>query len=291
MIIGMTGYGSAKFESKNLAVSLNIRSYNSKFLNVDCPVPKDYIYVEQILVKEIKKRIQRGRVICSLNIEEQEGMYDVAVQWDILQKKIDSLKEIAKRLGIKYEISLNDVLMSEPLVLHKTKQTADEKTIVDIVQKLAAQAIDELNELRAIEGEQIFNEINKHLSVIRGYFSEIEKNKDVASADIEKRLRSKMAKHSSEYDKNRLSQEIVFYLDKLDITEEINRFNGFFETFGNLLQEGKPLIGKQLDFVLMEMNREINTVGSKANNVDISNAVINIKAELEKIREQVQNVQ
>lgn len=288
----MTGYGSAKKEDKKRLVQIYLRSYNSKYLTVEIQLPREYNYIENLFLSEIKKFVHRGRIVCSVTIDEKLSDNEIFVDWNLLHKKVEAIKDILDKYDIKSAITITDLTLTEPQIIFKARTIKDDKELISLIKNALNDALKQLVQSRKAEGGKIYQALQSHLKIIEQQFDFIKKNKDRAIHNTSNRLKNKLEEfHIDEIDEARLMKELIIFIDKLDITEEINRFSGFLSNFKEIMNSNNTLIGRHLDFIIQEMIREINTIGSKTNDLEISRSVINIKSEIEKIREQIQNVE
>ena len=261
MIRSMTGYGKGNLSCEGREYQIEIKSVNHRYLDLSVKMPRSLSYLEEDIKKQISEKIKRGKVDVFVTFENnsQEGK-NIKINKDIAKVYISQLKELASEENISSNIEVTEI-SKFPDVLSISVDETDEKIKKFNIEK----KIEEISQ--------------KSTGLIEEYVVKLEK-------------RIKEILKSDEIDKSRLAQEVVIYADKCSIEEEVTRLKSHIYQFKSLVSiTENETIGKKLDFIIQEMNRETNTIGSKANNLDITNGVIDIKTELEDIREQVQNIE
>ncbi len=291
MIKSMTGYGRETFLINMREYQVEIKSVNHRYLDISVRVPKIISYLEESIKKEISKHVKRGKIDVFIGFDNNSSDgNEVKINTEIAKIYIQELKTLAERENISSNIEVTEI-SKFPDVL-KIKNSFDEELIKSELMQCVGKAIESLIEMRSVEGKEIFNDINSRIIKINSKISEINSYStrliDEYIVKLENRIKELVK--DQEVDKTRLAQEVVIYADKCSVEEEIMRLNSHILQFQDLLNS-KEAIGKKLDFIIQEMNRETNTIGSKANNLEITKNVIDIKTELENIREQIQNVE
>lgn len=293
MIRSMTGYGKGFLSIESREYQVEIKSVNHRYLDINIKMPKTLSYLEDDIKKQISQKIKRGKLDVYITFENnsQEGR-NIKINKELAKVYINQLKELAKEEKISSNIEVIDVAKFPDILTIKIDEE-DEKIKSEIL-STANDAIDKILEMKKTEGKKIAQDLLKRIEKIENKIQEISKKStgliEEYVVKLEKRIKEILK--SEEIDKSRLAQEVVIYADKCSIEEEITRLNSHIYQFKNLLSDNQnETIGKKLDFIIQEMNRETNTIGSKANNLEITNGVIDIKTELEDIREQVQNIE
>ena len=293
MIRSMTGYGKGFLNTENREYQVEIKSVNHRYLDINIKMPRTLSYLEEDIKKEISKRIKRGKIDVFITFENnsQEGR-NVKINKELAKVYINQLKELADEEKISDKIEVIDIAKFPDILTIKIDEN-DEKIKNEIIQA-TKDATEKIVEMKNIEGEKIAQDLLTRIEKIESKIAEISKKStgliEEYVVKLEKRIKEILK--SEEVDKSRLAQEVVIYADKCSVEEEITRLKSHIYQFKNLLSDNKnETIGKKLDFIIQEMNRETNTIGSKANNLEITNGVIDIKTELEDIREQVQNIE
>ncbi|MBO1304855.1 YicC family protein [Enterococcus sp. 669A] len=291
----MTGYGQGTAVNEAYELSIELKSVNNRFLDLQIRMPKELNAYETLLRKIAKEQVQRGRVDMYINLAPlKTGNKQVVIQWELLDQLIEGLKTGAKeRYGVT-DLPVNEILLKsleqDDYVTLEDRKQSDE-TLESLVQAAATQAFQQLIQSREAEGAGI-------QAVLAGYrqdvFAQIEALKqfvDVYEADYQKRYEEKLQEYlGGAVDQDRLLTEMAILLERGDVHEELDRLSIHLEKMDSLLQITGP-VGRELDFLLQEMNREVNTIGSKSSPIQIKDIVVQLKTILEKIREQIQNVE
>ena len=291
MIKSMTGYGKANLAEKEREYQVEIKSVNHRYLDISVKMPRVLSYLEEEVKKEIVSKVKRGKIDVFITFENNstEGK-EIKINTEIAKIYIDELKKLAKQEDLSANIEVTEI-SKFPDVLSIQNKQEDERIKNELLQTVS-QATENLVQMRTVEGSKIAEDLLVRIQAIQ------EKVKEISSLStglIEEYVvklegRIKEILKNQEVDETRLAQEVVIYADKCSVEEEVTRLESHISQFENLLNT-EEAIGKKLDFIMQEMNRETNTIGSKANNLDITNDVIDIKTELENIREQIQNIE
>ena len=284
MIKSMTGFGKAETQFQNKNYILELRSLNSKGLELNTRLPIQFREIEIHLKKIIGESLHRGKVDLSLNIEYIEQSSSKNINLSVVNQYIEQLREIedADRLDLlKIAMRLPDTLKTE---LNDTEE--DEiKTIEGLLEK----ALINLNKYRVDEGSSLEEDFKKRLIKIKALIDKVIQIDPERKEKIENKLRTSIEELQIEIDQNRFEQELIYYIEKYDITEERVRLDSHIEYFTHTMEKSSSN-GKKLGFIAQEMGREINTIGSKASHAGLQKVVIQMKDELEKIKEQLLNV-
>lgn len=290
MIKSMTGYGLASTDQENTKFAVEIKSLNSKFLELNLKLPRAYADKELLLRNICSKEIERGKVNVSINIERsEENLKGATINAALLSKYYKQLEAINVDLGANSSNLLQAVL-SFPDVISYTEETVNEGEW-DILQHTFNTALDNFNQFRETEGAVLKQDLELRIKNILGFFAQIEVLAPLRIPQIRLRLNQFLEEIAGKVnvDQNRLEQELIYYIDKLDITEEKIRLKSHCDYFTETLKS-KDANGKKLGFISQEIGREINTMGAKANDAQIQQLVVGMKEELEKIKEQLLNV-
>ncbi|MEL6256006.1 MAG: YicC/YloC family endoribonuclease [Bacteroidota bacterium] len=290
MLQSMTGYGSSTQSSQNYSVTIELKSLNSKYLELVMKLPKVYVKYEHKLRNILSKRLGRGKVLVLLNVDVlNPDKQPIKINRALIKGYLTEFKSVANELGMKEDISL-EFLLGLPEVIPTESENEDPEEW-ELIEKALAEAIERMIESRVEEGKSLSADLDNRVKGIR---TELEIIKDLAPKRMEI-IRERLEKSLDEIrskvtdlDKNRFEQELIFYLEKQDINEEIVRLTQHLNFFEEMQALNKSN-GKKLQFISQEMGREINTIGSKANNADLQRHVVRMKDELEKIKEQVLN--
>ena len=284
MIQSMTGYGKAEIQFENKNYVLELRSLNSKVLELNARLPSHIREIEIQLKKIVGENLKRGKVDLNLNIEDNSESGAKTINVTRVNQYIEQLKSIedgARLELLKIALKLPDTL--------KSKVEDFDENEIKLIESLLKKAIDALNVFRSDEGKILEREFNKRLENLESLSKELEMIDPERRAEIQEKLRTSLEALELEVDQNRFEQELIYYLEKYDITEEKVRLKNHIDYFKKTLNSGASN-GKKLGFITQEIGREINTIGSKANHAGMQKLVIQMKDELEKIKEQLMNV-
>ena len=287
----MTGFGRASLESNGKNYIIEIKTVNNKYSDITVKSPKRLSFMEDKIRKQIANRITRGKVEVSVSFFDfSNKSKNVVLNKEIAKEYIKQLREIADENNLSENISVVEIAKL-PDILNSIDSDNDEEIAGEALQCLNM-ALDSLIEMRKTEGENIKQDLLVRIERVQNLVDKIAEN----SKGIVEEYVSKLEKRVKEIlktdvvDENRIAQEAVIYADKTSIEEELTRLNSHIVQFKELVNSDGP-VGKKLDFVIQEMNRETNTIGSKAGSGEITKAVIDLKVELEDIREQIQNIE
>ena len=291
MIKSMTGFGKYSASFENREYQIEIKSVNHRYLDISIKLPRQLSYLEEIIKKVVKSKLKRGKIDIVFTFENfsEEGR-NVRINKDLAKLYIKELRELANEEGISSNIEVTDIAKFPDILNIKTDQDDDtiKKEAIDVLEK----ALDQLIEMRSIEGSKIAEDLLKRIEVIEDKVIKISEKSTGLIQEYVVKLEGRIKEilQTDEIDKSRIAQEVVIYADKCSIEEEVTRLKSHVLQFKNLLQVDDA-VGKKLDFLVQEMNRETNTIGSKSSCLEITNSVIDIKTELENIREQIQNIE
>ena len=293
MLKSMTGFGRAKYQVEGREYIVEIKSVNYKYSDVSVRLPRNISYLEEFIKKEVLKNVSRGKIDVNITFNNCSSLgKNVSVNNEIAEMYIKSLRRLVEDYGVKDDITAVNV-SKMPDVL-EIKSEDDEEQIKSEISIPLKEAINNFMEMKQKEGNELAKDMQAR---IKDILNKVEKVSELSTGLIEDYVvkleaRIKEILKSNEVVKQRLEQEVVIYADKCSIAEEVTRLKSHIEQFESLINEKEYItIGKKLDFIIQEMNRETNTIGSKANCLEITNEVINIKTEIENIREQVQNIE
>ena len=293
MIRSMTGYGKGSLNIDDREYQVEIKSVNHRYLDVSVKMPRTLSYLEEDIKKQISEKIKRGKIDVFITFENNsdEGR-NVKINKELAKIYIQELRELAQEEDLIENIRVVDI-SKFPDVLSIKMDNDDEKIKNELIQA-TREAVDKIVEMKEVEGNKISQDLTSRIEKIENKIVEISQKSTGLIEDyvvkLEKRIKEILK--IEEVDQSRLAQEVVIYADKCSVEEEITRLKSHIYQFRNLIVENdNTAIGKKLDFIIQEMNRETNTIGSKANNLEITNGVIDIKTELEDIREQIQNIE
>ncbi len=290
MIKSMTGFGQTVCELPKKKIRIEIKSLNSKQLDINTRLPVPYRDKELEIRNLVGKYLIRGKIDIFLFTEVMEDEGVPVINRSVAANYYNQLKQITNELKIENSEPLLPIIMRLPDTLSTEKKELDEEEW-RVVSRKIIHTIEKVDQFRLQEGESIANHMNKQIEVILILLGEIEKTEKTRVQKIEKRIRDNvLAKLGpEEYDQNRFEQELIYYLEKLDFSEEKVRLKNHCTYFVQTIKKDEP-VGKKLGFIAQEIGREINTLGSKANDLEIQKRVVQMKDALEKIKEQVLNV-
>lgn len=292
MIRSMTGYGRGSAINEGREITIELKSVNHRYLDLGIRLPKHILFLEDTLRSELNAGVSRGHIDIFINyINSRKDAHTVIINESLLSEYISNGREAGKRLGIMDDIALSSALRL-PDVLEISEAEEDREAVTAITRQATKGAIAELQQMRLKEGEAIKQELMLHLDIICGLVIEIEKRAPMVVEEYRSKLNERIEKllSETELDRARLSTEVAIFADRASIDEEIARLKSHTEQFKKALS-ANDAVGRKLDFIVQEINREFNTIGSKANDIDLVNFVIEGKSEVEKLREQVQNIE
>ena len=292
MIKSMTGYGKSEQTIDSLNVTVEIKSVNHRYFEFSARVPREYGFLEEKLKKYCNSLITRGKVECYVSVEDlEEREMEVNVNETLAAGYVKALKEISERFGLKDDISAV-TLSRYPDVITLHKASEDEERIWNAVKTVAETAVSKFIEMRETEGSKLRGDILSRADYIIECVEFIEGRSPETVREYNEKLKQRMKEllGDAAVDEQRLLNEAAIYADKIAVDEETVRLRSHISQLREFMNSSEA-IGRKLDFLVQEINREANTIGSKAQDVDIAKKVIAIKAEVEKNREQVQNIE
>jgi uncharacterized protein (TIGR00255 family) len=287
----MTGFGRASGQIDSCLLTVEMKSVNHRFLDVSLKMPKQFMSIEDKMKKRISQSMSRGRIEVYVNLEG-ESLVDKSIQvdWDLLEQYVKSLHQIKERFSLKDEVTLEHILgLSQGIDIREESISSEnvENNLLHIVDA----AIKQLVEMRKFEGDQLTVDLKQRLGDINILTNELEKLAPSVVEQHRERIEKRLTEYvSGKIDDNRILTEVALFADKADISEELTRIHSHIHQFSETLKASGP-IGRKLDFLVQELNREANTIGSKANNGDIAKNVVELKSIIEKLKEQVQNIE
>ncbi|PKM81703.1 MAG: YicC family protein [Firmicutes bacterium HGW-Firmicutes-14] len=292
MIKSMTGYGRGESEFNGKTFTVEIRSVNHRFCEVVIRMPKYYTALEERVRKHIQGCVSRGRLDVFVNVNDH-GRSNKAIQVDkdLAIAYYNALEELRETIGISGKPGIIDIArLPDVILLEETQEDLDQ--LWPVLEQAVSEAVGHVVEMRTAEGIRLKEDILKRLDRLVEYTEAVSERAPLVTAEYRDKLAARLKELDSgiEIDENRLAAELAFFADKSNISEELVRLRSHFQE----LRSTFPLeeaVGRKLDFLVQELNREYNTIGSKSNDVNISSMVIKAKSEVEKIREQVQNIE
>lgn len=289
----MTAYGRGEYNQGDSVFIAELKSLNNRYRDIVLRIPKSLQALEDEIRLQISSNIRRGRIEVSIQTERNavEAEYDLKLNVPLVKSYFRIFKELNEKLGLDEKMRPDTLLQMSDVILFKSPEVEMDEVRPGLQEALRL-ALDSLQKMRIEEGRAISQDFLKRLGLIEGYLSDIEDMAPNMVEEYRKRLKDRVRKMSEdiEIDETRLIQEVAIFADRCDITEEIVRLRSHLNQFRNYMSMNDS-IGRRLDFLIQEINREVNTISSKALDSAISSKAVEIKAELEKLREQVQNVE
>jgi uncharacterized protein (TIGR00255 family) len=286
----MTGFGQAVSQSENFVVSVEMKSVNNRFKDIRFKMPSSFNSLEIELKKTLTDTFSRGSFDVYVNIKraENKSKFD-DIDTQKVSQFLSKVSALVKAEGLTPSVSVTDLLRSEFLI---DQDEANQEELFSLLQNSFKLALGDLKKSRVQEGEKLIKVLEKHLDHYKEHFKVIEQNAEHFKKIVEEKLVKRVDEYKSlvSVEQSRLLQEVVFYLEKIDIHEELNRIHSHLEKFQNLIKSNND-VGRQLDFLLQELGRETNTIGSKSTLKEISDSVVQMKLQLEKMREQGLNIE
>ena len=292
----MTGFGKGSGEGAVGTVNAEIKAVNSRFLEINIRSDHFSGVLEEAARQAIKESVHRGKLNVSLSFTPAAGgeAVEVSLNEPLLDAYISALSTVGKRKKVKGRIGISDLLSLPESFLSVQKKNISDEDMLPLVREAVTEAIGSLSAMREREGNNLKVDLKKRLAFLREKLAFLISRQDLETKAYEERLRLRMTKllgaMGVELDETRLLEEVAIYSEKTDYTEEVVRFGSHLDQFEQMLDSSEP-VGRKLDFLLQEINREVNTTASKASDTEVIDCVITIKTELEKIREQVQNIE
>ncbi len=292
MLKSMTGYGRFNDNVNGFDVTFEIRSVNNRYLDTNIRLPRIYGYLEEKIKKVIQKNCARGKVDAFLTVDRPTGdQTEIALDEALAAQYVAALRKIAENHGLRDDISVSSVARFSDIFSKKVKED-DADTVWEAVGPVVEKAVEEFVAMRCREGESLYNDLSGRLDRMEEILKGIKKYSAEALTVYREKLETKLQEflEDRQIDEGRLLTEVGIIADKIDTGEEITRLGSHIEQFRGLLNQDAPS-GRTLDFLTQELNREVNTIGSKCAMIEITQLVIDAKNEIERIREQIQNIE
>lgn len=292
MLKSMTGFGRAQKEVDGYVISVEIKSVNHRYFEFSSRVPRQYGFLDEKLKSFINSKVSRGKIECYVSVEAlNTDTADVVVNHTLASAYVNALKEIAVTYDIKDDYGAC-AISRFPEVLVVRKSDEDEEKLWGYVKDVCSDAVEKFIAMRTVEGSKMKDDIYSRGQFILNCVSYIEERSPQTVKEYNDKLVERVHELLGDVslDENRILQEVAVYADKVAVAEETVRLRSHIEQLNAFISSDEP-VGRKMDFLVQEINRETNTIGSKANDVDIARKVVDIKAEVEKIREQIQNIE
>lgn len=291
MISSLTGFGRASFTDEAGRISVELKSVNNRFLQLDLHLPYGFNWADGLIRQQLGNRISRGKVYLHLEAVDYNPTQDVIINRPLLKKLVDLSGEIAREAGRELPTAL-DGLLSLPGVMKVDGKVIDNDQMWERIKPVLEEAVAAFVSARQREGENLAQDLKERSDALKRSLCLIEEKIPEIREQFAARFTERITELASKagVDESRLNTEIAIWTDRSDVSEEITRLRSHLKEFDNILDSDKP-IGRRLDFLVQEINREANTLGSKTSDVNVTQIVIDIKCEIEKIREQAQNIE
>ena len=292
MIKSMTGYGSAKGQAGDLQISVEVKSVNNRYLDASVRMPRSFLFAEDAVKSAIGRHISRGKVDMFINVDSSAADdMSVKVNEALLKGYIDAINLISGKFGLENDLTAVSAGRF-PDILSVEKKDLDAEEISAGLVSVAEEALRDFDAMREREGEKLCTDVLSKLETISSLVAVVEEESPRTVEAYRNRLREKISEvlSSAGVDENRILAEAAIYADRVAVDEETVRLRSHMSQLRSMLAGGSP-IGRKIDFLIQEFNREANTIGSKCQNSDIAHVVVELKSEIEKIREQIQNIE
>ena len=292
MIKSMTGYGSAKGVVDGLEISVELKSVNNRYLDTSVRLPRSFLFAEEMIKSHVQNHISRGKVDVFVNVDSsQAGDMNVKVNEALLKGYRDAIRHIAEEYGLANDMTAMS-LSRFPDVLTVEKKDLDAEAITSGMTEIVEAALRDFDAMRLREGEKLRDDVCARLETIRSLVETVEAKAPETVAEYRKRLEQKMAEvlGTTGIDENRILAEAAIFADHIAVDEETVRLRSHMAQLSQMINGNSPT-GRKIDFLIQEFNREANTIGSKCQNSQIAHVVVDLKSEIEKIREQIQNIE
>lgn len=292
MLKSMTGYGRTQKIINGRDILVEIRSVNHRYYEYSSRIPRTYNYIDEKLKALIKQNVSRGKIDINVTINNIEGRdTEIAINKGVAEGYVNALRSVADELDVKDDITLSK-LIKLPDIFNVQKTPDDEEQLWNDVSEVAGEAIEKFVRMRETEGEKLRNDVLEKTALILEMVQKVEELSPQTVENYRNRLYQKLSEilEGKEIDQQRILTESAVFAEKIAVDEETVRLRSHISQLTDLL-DSCDAIGRKLDFIIQEMNREVNTIGSKAQDLNITRLVVDMKAELEKIREQIQNIE
>lgn len=288
----MTGYGKAEYAENGITLTVEIKTVNNRFLDLIPKYPRAFVSLDDTIRKVVQSKIKRGRAELFVTYSDMSsGSKKLVINEGLCEAYVQAAKTLSEKYGIENDFTVVSLLKTSDCVAEEIGDDNSEK-VGEILVETLNEALDELVKMRKIEGDKLKNDILTRDDEVERLVGEIEKRAPKIKEEYEAKIRERMAEilGSVDYDRGRLLQEVALFADRTNIDEELTRLKSHIAQLRNICKEEIDA-GKKLDFLMQEFNREANTVCSKSNDVEITKYALALKNEIEKIREQVQNIE
>ncbi len=292
MIKSMTGYGSAQGSVEGLRITVELKSVNNRFLDASVRLPRRFLFAEDAVKSAVQRHISRGKVDVFVTVDSgEEGDVDVKVNEALLRGYLEAFRHISEEYGIPNDVTALSVARF-PDVLTVEKKDLDADAVSEGLLEITERALCDFDAMRLREGEKLRDDVLSRLETIDALVTTVERESPKTLAEYRARLETKMAEvlGGAGFDESRILTEAAIFADRIAVDEETVRLRSHMSQLSAMVSGDSPT-GRKIDFLVQEFNREANTIGSKCQNSDIAHTVVDLKSEIEKIREQIQNIE
>jgi len=294
MIKSMTGFGRGEANDGKRNITVEIKTVNHRYSDITVKMPRRYSFVEDKVKKTIKENIKRGKVDVSIMVENiTESDINISLNKMVAAQYIENLNELKNDFSVEGDIDLK-LLAGLPEIMRQVPDVEDEEEMTRCILAPVSEAAANLEKMRAVEGEKLAADLLMRADLIKDLVYQIEEKSEDVPKQYAQKLKDRiqeLLEGSVEIPEDRIMVEAAIFADKCNITEELTRLKSHMDQMKSIINGSTGADGKKLDFLVQEMNREANTIGSKANDIEVTNLMLQVKAEIEKIREQVQNIE
>ena len=295
MIRSMTGFGRGEYRDEKRVITVELKSVNHRFSDINIKMPRRYTFAEEKIKAKVREYARRGKIDCSVMVDNvAESDVRITLNRPALEQYLNNLKAMKGEYSLSGDITL-DLVASLPDVMRQMPETEDQEEMTKCLLAAVEEAAKNLESTRMEEGARLAEDLLMRGKTVLGLAEKIEERSETVPAKYRDKLKARIEEllegTGVELPEERLAVEVAVFADKCNITEEITRLKSHVEQLGSIIGSGRGAEGKELDFLIQEMNREANTIGSKANDLEVTNLMLKLKAEVEKIREQVQNIE
>jgi uncharacterized protein (TIGR00255 family) len=292
MINSMTGYGKGEAQAENSALSVEIKTVNHRYADVTIKLPRTLMVLENEVRRQVGQVLKRGKIDVFVNFGQAEESTVVPVlNRPLANAYSELLTQLRNELGLSGGVTLEMLIAQKDVIQLREAESRPEDVRTCLLQALQ-KALEQVSAMRRAEGEATALDLDERLVQLEGLLGAVEQRAPLIPQEWQAKLKERLARlqQTLEYDPQRVAQEIALFADRCDISEELTRFRSHLGQFRTLFSDAEP-VGRRMDFLVQELNREVNTMGSKSNDAELTKVVVAMKAELEKVREQVQNVE
>lgn len=287
----MTGFGKAEYKN-GYEITVEIKTVNNRFLDVLPKYPKSFVAYDDLIRKTVQSKITRGRVELFFSFSDtRDCEKTVNVDLPLAKAYYDASVKIADYLGIENDFTVGQIMRSPDVIDFSNDSEDDEQALVTAIKTVLESALDNLNAMRKTEGDKLKNDLLAHVDEVEKLVNKIEQRAPIVAENFRKRIDERVRNilSATQVDEARLLQEVALFADKSCIDEELTRLKSHISQYRKLMELDTP--GRKVDFLVQEFNREANTICSKSNDIEVTNDALLLKGEIEKIREQIQNIE